>query len=135
MDLDEARDFLRDNHRAVMATYRADGSLQLSPVLAGVDGDGRVVVSTREATAKATNLRREPRTSLCVLPDRFFGPWIRVDGTAEVVPLPDAMEGLVDYYRRVAGEHDDWDEYRQAMHDQQRVLVRIQLRRAGAGQP
>ncbi|MFN2557798.1 MAG: PPOX class F420-dependent oxidoreductase [Nitriliruptorales bacterium] len=131
MELDEARRFLREHHRVVMATFRADGGLQMSPVLTTVDGEGRAVVSTPETSMKTRNLRRDPRTSLCVITERFFGPWIRVDGRAEIVSLPAAMEPLVDYYRRVAGEHDDWDDYRAAMHRDQRVLVRIRIERAG----
>jgi PPOX class probable F420-dependent enzyme len=131
MDLDDARDFLRTHHRAVMHTFREDGSPQLSPVLVAVDDDGLAEVSTRETSVKVTNLRRDPRTSLCVLTDAFFGPWIRLDGRADLVSLPEALEPLVAYYRRVAGEHDDWDAYRRAMVDEQRVLVRIHLDAAG----
>lgn len=131
MDLDAARDFLRDNHHAVMHTYRADGSPQLSPVTVTVDDAGRAMVSTRETSIKVTNLQRDPRASLCVFPDEFFGPWIRIDATAEILHLPDAVEALVDYYRRVAGEHDDWDDYRRAMREEQRVLVLLDLTDAG----
>jgi PPOX class probable F420-dependent enzyme len=131
VDLDEARDFLRSNHRAVMVTRRGDGSPQLSPVVCAVDGDGKVAVSTRETAMKTKNLRRDPAVSLCVLNDGFFGDWIQVDGTAEVVSLPEAMEGLVEYYRSIQGEHPDWDEYRGAMEKEQRVLVRIDVHRAG----
>ncbi len=131
MDLDAARDFLRSNHRAVTHTFRADDSPQLSPVLVAVDDDGYAAVSTREPSVKVANLRRDARTSLCVVPDDFFGPWIRVDGRAEIVTLPDALELLVDYYRQVAGEYDDWDDYRQAMVDERRVLLRIALTAAG----
>jgi PPOX class probable F420-dependent enzyme len=131
VDLDAARNFLRDHHRAVMHTVREDGAPQLSPVVAVVDDEGRAIVSTRETSVKVTNLERDPRTSLCVFTDGFFGPWVRVDGTARIVHLPDALEPLVDYYRRVAGDHDDWDEYRQAMHDERRVLLRITLESAG----
>ena len=131
MDLAAARDFIRNNHRAVMTTRRANGDLQLSPVVCGVDADGRVAVSTRETALKVKNLRRDPRISLCVLNDGFFGDWVQVDGMAEVVPLPDAMDLLVEYYRSLAGEHPDWDEYRAAMQREQRVLVRVTLERAG----
>ena len=131
MDLDKARDFVRANHRAVMVTTRGDGSPQLSPVVCAVDGDGKVTVSTRETAMKTKNLRRDSAVSLCVLNDGFFGDWIQVDGVAEVVSLPDAMDGLVDYYRSISGEHPDWDEYRAAMERDKRVLVRIELRRAG----
>ena len=131
MDLDEARAFLRDNHQAVMATFRRDGRPQLSVLSCGVDDEGRVVVSSRETAAKVKNLRRDPRVSLCVMGDQFYGRWIQVDGGATIVSLPEAMELLVDYYRRLAGEHPDWDEYRAAMEKEQRVLVRIDLERAG----
>lgn len=131
MDLDEAREFIRSNHRAVMATRRASGDPQLSPVLCAIDSGGRIGVSTRETAMKVKNLRRDPRVSLCVLNDGFFGEWIRVDGTAEVVSLPDAMELLVDYYRSLAGEHPDWDDYRSAMARERRVFVRIEIERAG----
>lgn len=131
MDPADALAFVAANHRAVLCTRRADGSPQLSPVLAGVDAEGRVVVSSRETAYKVRNLRRDPRASLCAFTDGFFGSWVQVDGTAEVVSLPDAMEGLVDYYRRVAGEHPDWDDYRAAMVRERRVLVRIAVERAG----
>jgi PPOX class probable F420-dependent enzyme len=131
VDLDAAREFLRAHHRAVLATSRADGRPQLSPVTAAVDDDGRVLVSTREAAIKTRNLRRDPRASLCVLNDGFFGEWIQVEGTAEIVPLPAAMEILVSYYRSVAGEHPDWADYRAAMERDRRVIARITITRAG----
>jgi PPOX class probable F420-dependent enzyme len=131
MDVDRARAFIRENHRAVLATRRASGDPQLSPVLCAVDTDGRVLVSTREAAMKAKNALRNRRVSLCVLNDGFFGDWIQVDGTAEVVSLPEAMELLVDYYKAVSGEHPDWDEYRAAMERERRVVVRIDIDRAG----
>jgi PPOX class probable F420-dependent enzyme len=131
MDIEQARAFVRANHRAVMATRRVSGDPQLSPVLCSVDAEGRVCVSTRETAMKVKNLRRDPRASLCVLNDRFFGEWMQIDGTAEIVSLPEAMELLVEYYRTLAGEHPDWDEYRASMERERRVLVRIQIDRAG----
>lgn len=131
MDLDVARDFVRQHHRAVMVTNRADGRPQLSPVTCGLDADGYVVVSTRETAIKTKNLRRNPAVSLCVFSEEFYGPWIQIDGAAEVVSLPDAMEPLVDYYRTVSGEHPNWAEYRAAMEHDQRVIVRVELTRAG----
>lgn len=126
---DGAAGFLLDHHRAVLVTRRADGGLQTSPVVAALDESRRAIVSTTERTAKARNLRRDPRITLCVFTDRFFGDWIQVDGTATIVPLPEAMEPLVDYYRRVAGEHPDWNEYRAAMERERRCLVRIEIER------
>lgn len=131
MDLDEARAIVREQHRAVLATTRADGTPQMSPVLVAVDDAGHLLVSTRETALKVRNLRRDPRLWLCVLPDGFFGRWIQVEGRADIVALPAAMDGLVDYYRRTAGEHRDWDDYRAAMRRERRVLLRVTLDRAG----
>jgi len=103
----------------------------MSPVAATVDAEGRVLISTRETAIKTKNLARDPHGSLCVLSDGFFGEWIFVEGTAEIVHLPDAMELLTDYYRRIAGEHPDWDDYREAMRRERRVMVRITITRAG----
>jgi len=122
---------IREQHRAVLATMRDDGSPQMSPVLVAVDDDGRVLISTRETAVKVRNVRRDGRVWLCVLPDGFFGRWVQVEGRVEIVPLPEAMEGLVDYFRRVSGEHDDWDDYRAAMQREKRVLLRVELVRAG----
>jgi PPOX class probable F420-dependent enzyme len=131
MDLEQARDFLRQHHRAVMATRHPSGRLQLSPVTAGLDAAGRAVVSTRQTARKARNLARDPWVSLCVMTDAFFGAWLQVDGQAEVIQLPEAMEALEDYYRRISGEHPDWDDYREAMRRERRLLVRVTLTRAG----
>jgi|SRR5437016_3884768 len=131
MNLDEARQFLRENHRAVLSTFRADGRPQLSPVAVGVDSEGRAVVSSRETAFKVKNLRRDPRASFCALSDSWYGPWLQAEGTASIVSLPDAMEPLIEYYRSLAGEHPDWDDYRAAMEREHRVIVRIELERAG----
>jgi PPOX class probable F420-dependent enzyme len=131
VDVDEAREFLREHHRAVLATFRSDGRPQLSPVTVGVDEEGWAVISSRETAYKVRNLRRDPRASLCVINDGFFGPWAQVEGTTTVVSLPEAMEPLVDYYRRISGEHPDWDDYRRAMEQQQRVIIRVDIERAG----
>jgi len=131
MDLDVAREFLRAHHRAVLATFRGDGRPQLSPVLCACDDKGRVLISTRETAVKTHNLRRDPRLSLCVINDGFFGGWVQIDGEAEVISLPDAMDLLVEYYRLISGEHSDWAEYRSAMVQERRVAVRVTLTRAG----
>jgi PPOX class probable F420-dependent enzyme len=131
MDLDAAREVIREQHHAVLATMRRDGTPQMSPVAATVDDDGRVVISSRETAVKTKNVRRDPRAWLCAFPDRFFGRWVQVEGAVEVVSLPEAMEGLVAYYRSTAGEHEDWDDYRAAMQREQRVLIRLDLTRAG----
>jgi PPOX class probable F420-dependent enzyme len=122
---EEMQEFVAARHHAVLLTRRPGGGVQLSPVTCGLDDAGRVVVSTYPERAKAVNLRREPRASLCVLSDDFDGPWIQLDGTAEVLDLPEALEPLVEYYRSISGEHPDWDEYRRAMQEQGKSLVRV----------
>ncbi len=134
MDVDQARAFLQENHRAVLATQRSDGRPQLSPVAAVVADDGRVLISSRETAIKVKNLRKNALATLCVLNDGFFGDWCYVEGPAEIVSLPDAMDLLVDYYRRAAGEHPDWDDYRAAMERERRVTIRITIERAGPTQ-
>jgi PPOX class probable F420-dependent enzyme len=131
MDIAAALDFIRDHHRAVLSTTRADGEAQMSPVAAGVDDDGKVVVSTRQTAVKTKNLRRRPRASMVVLNDGFFGEWVQVEGPVEIVTLPEAMDGLIAYYRQLSGEHPDWDEYRAAMESERRVLLRLTVERAG----
>jgi len=131
VDIATAQDFLRSNHRAVMATFRKDGRPALSPVTVALDDEGRVLVSTREPAMKVQHLRRDPRVSIAVMNDGFYGEWVSVEGTAEIVPMPEAMDVLIDYYRKAAGEHPDWDEYREAMIRDQRVVVRFAIERAG----
>jgi PPOX class probable F420-dependent enzyme len=131
MQLDDARAFLREHHRSVLATRRAGGGPQLSPVVHGVDDDGRVLISSREPTYKVRNLRRDAQASLCAVPDAFFGHWIQIDGAAEIISLPEAMDLLIFIYRQVGGEHPDWDDYRSAMERERRVVIRITMERAG----
>ncbi len=131
MDANEAREFLRSNHRAVMATFRKDGRPAMSPVACAIDDAGRVIVSTRQTAMKVKHLQRDPRVALSAFTEGFYGPWAQVEGNAEVVELPDAMPLLIDYYRSVAGEHDNWDDYEAAMQSEQRVIVRFAIERAG----
>ena len=127
---DDARRFVADNHRAVLITRKSDGGIQSSPVTVGVD-DERVVISSRETAYKTRNLRRDPYAVLCVFTDKFYGEWMQIEGSTEIVSLPEAMEGLVDYYRRISGEHPDWDEYRAVMERDRRVLLRIAIEKVG----
>jgi len=124
-------DFVRTRHRVILVTRRRDGSAQLSPVSAGIDEDGRLVVSTYPERAKVRNLRRDPRAGAMMLSDEWNGPWVQVDGTAEVIDLPDALEPLEAYYRSIVGEHPDWAEYREAMGRQGKCLVRLTIERWG----
>ncbi|MCX5069497.1 PPOX class F420-dependent oxidoreductase [Micromonospora lupini] len=127
VDRDTLLDFLRPRHRVVLMTTRADGRPQSSPVSAGIDGQGRLVVSTYPERAKVTNIRREPRVSACVLSDDWNGPWVQLDGTAEVLDLPEALEPFVEYFRSISGEHPDWDDYRAAMVRQGKSLIRVTI--------
>ncbi|MEV4464962.1 PPOX class F420-dependent oxidoreductase [Micromonospora echinofusca] len=127
VDRAELTEFLRPRHRVVLMTTRADGRPQSSPVTAGVDGEGRLVISTYPGRAKVANVRRDPRVSACVLSDDWNGPWVHLDGTAEVLDLPEALEPLVEYFRCISGEHPDWDEYRAAMLRQGKSLIRVTI--------
>ena len=120
-------DFLRPRHHALLLTRRRSGGVQLSPVTCGVDGEGRIVVATYPQRAKVVNARRDPAVSMCVLSDDWDGPWVQIDGTAEVLDLPEAVEPLVDYYRAISGEHPDWNEYREAMTRQGKALLRVAI--------
>jgi PPOX class probable F420-dependent enzyme len=131
MDIAVAQQFLREHENAVLATWRRDGRLQMSPVTVGLDAAGRAIIASRETTYKVRNLRRDPRAALCVFVEAFTGPWVQIEGMAEVVTLPEAMEPLVDYYWRLAGEHPNWDDYRRAMTADRRTLIRITIERAG----
>ncbi|HLZ26363.1 MAG TPA: PPOX class F420-dependent oxidoreductase [Chloroflexota bacterium] len=128
---DDVRTFIRSNNRGVLATARRDGAPQLSPVTVGVDDDGSLMISTRETAVKVANVRRTGQASVCVFEDAFFGQWVQAEGPARVESMPAALEALVRYYRVVAGEHPDWDDYRAAMARDRRVLLRIHIARVG----
>ncbi|WP_446212958.1 PPOX class F420-dependent oxidoreductase [Micromonospora sp. IBSANI012] len=127
VDRDALIEFIRPRHRVLLMATRSDGRPQSSPVSCGVDAEGRLVISTYPERAKVANIRRDPRVSACVLSDDWNGPWVQVDGTAEVLDLPDALEPLVEYFRSISGEHPDWDEYRQAMVRQGKSLIRVTI--------
>ena len=131
MDIEAALRFVRENHHGDPRDAPPRRSAADVAGRVRVDADGKVVISTRETAMKAKNLRRDPNVSLCVFADAFYGPWVQIDGTAEIVSLPEAMDGLVDYYRSISGEHPDWDDYRAAMQREQRCLIRITVTRAG----
>jgi PPOX class probable F420-dependent enzyme len=131
MDLDAARAFIKEHRRGVLATRRPDGGAQQSPIILTIDGEGRAIISSRETAYKVKNLRRDPWAQVCVITKRFFGEWLYVEGQAEVLSLPDAMDPLIDYYKRFPDENPPWDEYRERMRREKRVLIRIMLERAG----
>ncbi|MFN2388987.1 MAG: PPOX class F420-dependent oxidoreductase [Actinomycetota bacterium] len=131
MTPDEVRAFVAANHRAVLITRSTDDRLQTSPVTVGVGDRGEIVISSRETAYKVRNLRRDPRATLCIFTDAFFGQWVQVDGAADILSLPEAMEPLVEYYRAIRGEHPDWDDYRSVMEREKRLLIRVPVERVG----
>lgn len=131
MDIDEAIAFTATNHRGILSTRRRDGRPQLSPIAVAPGAPGTVLISTRETAMKAKNVARDPHVSVCVFTDAWYGEHVQLDGTAEILRLPDAMEPLVEYYRSIAGEHPDWDDYRAAMARERRVLLQISVSDAG----
>lgn len=131
VDRAELEEFVRGRHRAVVITARADGRPQASPVTCGLDDTGRIVISTYPERAKTRNARRDDAVTVLVLSDEFNGPFVQIDGRAEVLDVPEAVEALVDYYRCISGEHPDWDEYRAAMLEQGKSLLRITPTRWG----
>jgi PPOX class probable F420-dependent enzyme len=124
-------EFLRTRHKAIVVTRRGDGGDQTSPVTLGIDAEGRLLVSTYPERAKVTNVRRDPRVAMCVLSDEFNDPWVHVEGTAEVLDLPEALDPLCEYFRSISGEHPDWDEYKQAMAAQGKCLIRLTVEHWG----
>jgi PPOX class probable F420-dependent enzyme len=123
--------FIRARNHAILVTTRADGRPQLSPVTCGLDAEGRIVISTYPQRAKARNAKRNPAVSVCVLSDDWDGAYVQVDGTAEVLDLPAALEPLVEYFRVISGEHPDWEEYRDAMRRQGKCLIRVSIQQWG----
>ena len=124
---EEMLDFVRRRHRATIVTTRKNSRPQMSPVTCGIDEQGRVVISTYPRRAKVANLKRDPKVTVLIHSDDWDGPYVQLDGTAEVIDQPDAVEPLVDYFRSISGEHPDWDEYRQAMRDQGKSLIRVTI--------
>ncbi|MCW2841576.1 MAG: pyridoxamine 5-phosphate oxidase [Aeromicrobium sp.] len=131
VDLDQLLQFVRPRHKMLLITQRSDGTPQASPVTGGVDDSGRLVIASYPERAKSRNARHRPDVSVVVLSDEFNDAWVQVDGTCEVLDVPEALDGFVEYFRNISGEHSDWDEYRQAMIDQGKCLLRITPTRWG----
>ena len=129
VDREQLLEFVRPRHQGVLLTSRRDGWPQSSLVTMGVGDDGTILVSTYPERAKVHNLRRDPRASMVVMSDTFNGEWAQVDGTAVVIDTPDSVDGLVEYFRVISGEHPDWNEYREAMVRQGKSLIRLTIER------
>ena len=132
MNIAEARDFISKHHHGVLVTRKRDGNPQMSPVSPAIDANGRVIINSRETAFKIKNLRRDPQASLCVFTEAFHGlGWVQVNGKAKVISLPEALEFLRDWHRRVKGEHPNWEEHKKTMEKQRRVILRIEIQSAG----
>ncbi len=127
VDRPELESFVRERRRLLLVTTRGDGRPQASPVVGTLAPDGHLLISSYPTRAKTSNLRGRPACSVVVLSEDFNGPWVQLYGTAEVVDGEAGVERLVDYYRAAAGDHDDWDEYRQAMRDRSKVAIDITI--------
>lgn len=132
MQIDEVQEFLADNHRGVLVARKRNGSPQMTLVTPAVDAAGRVVISARGNTYKVRNLRRDPRASLLVMGEKFNGSrYYQVEGKAEVIALPDAMDPLMDAYERILGDKMKPDETRRKIIDEDRVIIRIEIENVG----
>jgi len=131
VDHGELVEFLRTRHKGIIVTRRSDGGDQTSPVTVGIDADGRLLVSTYPERAKVANIRKDPRVAMCMLSDDFEGPWVHVEGTAEILDMPDALDPLVEYFRSISGEHPDWEEYEEAMAKESKTLIRLTVEHWG----
>ena len=132
VDLARAKEFLALNHCGVLGAYKKDGSVQMTPVTVGVDSDGRAIISSRETAYKVRNLRRDPRASACVFTSAFHGGgWVQINGSAEIISLPGALETLMYLQRQVYGEHQDWAAFQKRMERELRVIIRIAIESVG----
>ena len=132
MDIAEAQEFLRHNHHGVLVARKRDGSLQMTLVSPVIGGDGRVTITARESTYKVKNIRRNPQVSLLVFGEKFNGSnYIQVDGKAEVIAHPQAMDIVLDWHRQVRREPVSWDEIRKKTLAEGRIAIRLTIEKVG----
>ena len=132
MEVERAREFLTKHHWGILATRRKNGHLQMSPVTVGLDSEGRAIISSRETAYKVNNLRRDPRAALCAITTTFHGEgWVQINGTAEVISLPHALDTLIYLQRQAYGEHKNWPEFHERMVREKRVIIRIDIESVG----
>jgi PPOX class probable F420-dependent enzyme len=132
MEIADAQRFLQGNHRACIAVRQKDGWPQMTFVSPGIDLQGRVIITSRGTTYKIRHIRRDPRVSLLIFGEQYSGSkFVQIHGTAEIIELPEAMNTLIFWYKQVRGEHQNWDDYRKQMHDQKRVIIRVNIEKVG----
>ena len=132
IEIDKAKEFLTQHHWGILATRRKNGNLQMSPVTVGLDDQGRAIISSRETAYKVNNLRRDPRAALCAITSSFHGEgWVQINGKAEVISLPQALDTLVYLQRQAYGEYKNWPEFHERMARERRVIIRINIENVG----
>ncbi len=132
MEIADAQKFLRDNHHGVLVTRKKDSSLQMTLVSPVIDDEGKVIITSRESTYKVKNIKRNPQISLLVYGDQFNGSnYIQIDGRAEIIPLPQAMDIVLDWHRQIRGVPANWDEIREKTKTERRIAMRVTIERVG----
>jgi PPOX class probable F420-dependent enzyme len=132
VEVDHAKEFLKNHHWGILTTRRKNGNLQMSPVTVGLDSEGRAIISSRETAYKVNNLRRDPRAALCAITSSFHGEgWVQINGPAEIISLPEALDTLVYLHRQAYGEHKSWPEFHERMAREKRVIIRIEIESVG----
>lgn len=132
MEITEAQEFLKDNHHGVLVARKKDGSLQMTLVSPVIGRAGKVVITARDTTFKVKNIRRNPQVSLLVYGDKFNGSnYIQIDGQAEVIPHPEAMEIVLDWHRQIRGEPSNWEEVRRKTLAEGRIAILVTINKVG----
>jgi PPOX class probable F420-dependent enzyme len=132
MEMTEAQEFLKDNHHGVLVARKKDGSLQMTLVSPVIGRAGKVVITARDTTFKVKNIRRNPQVSLLVYGDKFNGSnYIQIDGQAEVIPHPEAMEIVLDWHRQIRGEPSNWEEVRRKTLAEGRIAILVTINKVG----
>jgi PPOX class probable F420-dependent enzyme len=132
MDIADAQEFLKNHHRGVLVARKRDGSLQMTMVSPVIDTDGKVIITSRETTYKIKNIKRNPQISLLVFGEQFHGSnFIQIDGRAEIIPQPQAMDIVLDWHRQIRGEPENWDDVREKTKAEGRIAMRVTIEKVG----
>ena len=132
MEIAEAQEFLKHNHHGVLVARKKDGSLQMTLVSPVIGIDGKVIITARDTTYKVKNIKRNPQISLLVYGEKFNGSnYIQIDGKAEVIPHPQAMDIVLDWHRQIRGEPKSWEEIRQKTLAEGRLAIRVTIEKVG----
>lgn len=136
MEIADAQEFLKQNHRGVLVARKKDGSLQMALVSPTIDADGKVIITSRDSTYKVKNIRRNPQISLLVFGEQFNGSkYIQIEGKAEIIEHPRAMDIVLDWHRQIRGEPADWEEVRKKTLAEGRIAMRVTIEKVGPQNP